>query len=439
MSMKVTFAPTKRLFVFLSLLGVLALGCFLWDEVGLIWLTLMSILMVGVVSDAVLLGRSVMSLQKMRWDRQPTVQRPFTLTLEMKAICASLTRFSVEAIESDLLVPSKRNAHVEVLSSGKVLAVMELFPRRRGELRWPGANVQYRTVFNLVEKCQRLDSAWIPVYPKLTRDLQSQFNPELLMQQMGMKINRYRRADQDFESLRPYVIGDNYRHIDWKASARMRSWITRQFQVEHHHNILVCLDSSRLMGTLTEGISKLDWAIEASLHLAYLASRFGDRMGLLVFSNEIDRWVKPLNHPVEAFLSSIYNLECKVVEADFQKVCLSIMAAQKKRSLVIFLSDFLDASSLEPHLNAFGYLNRRHCSLFIGIEDPAYRNHLENFDAETVNAVAQKIVAQDSMKRRQAVLQQLQKMGLKSLTVNPENLVQRAMQAYMEIKLQGAI
>ncbi|MFX8805324.1 DUF58 domain-containing protein, partial [Acinetobacter baumannii] len=59
-----------------------------------------------------------------------------------------------------------------------------------------------------------------------------------------------KRADQVFESLRPYVLGDNYRHIDWKASARSSGLITRQFQVEQHHNILVCLDTSRLMGTV---------------------------------------------------------------------------------------------------------------------------------------------------------------------------------------------
>jgi uncharacterized protein (DUF58 family) len=140
------------------------------------------------------------------------------------------------------------------------------------------------------------------VYPKLNISLQTLLNPKILLEQLGVKTNRFKRADQSFESLRPYLMGDNYRHIDWKASARSSHLITRQFEMENHHNILVCLDSSRLMGTLTEGISKLDWAIEASLYLAYVADYLKDNIGLVVFSNSVDMMVKPKRAPVDTFL-----------------------------------------------------------------------------------------------------------------------------------------
>lgn len=436
----VRYTPARRLFLVLAGLVALGLVCFLWEWMAFPWLVLSTLTGLLLVADVFLLSRANAQVQTMQWDRQPTVQQPFLITLKLAVQHPPVLYFSVETISSDVLEPSKPYAHLEAGESGVVQASVEVFPRRRGAWVWPGVYVHFRSWIGFAAKRQHLMPGEIPVYPRIIRDVPGILNPNVLMDHLGLKINRYRWADQEFESLRPYVTGDNYRHIDWKASARLNNWIVRQFQVEHHHNILICLDSSRLMGTLTEGTSKLDWAIEATLHLAYLASRFGDRIGLLVFNNEVERWVKPLNRPVETFLRTVYNLECKIVEADFHKVCLAVMAAQKKRSLVIFLSDFLDASSLEPHLNAFGYLNQRHCSLFIGIEDPAYHRHLAlDNGVESAKALVQKIVALDSMKRRHVVLQQLQQMGLRSLTVTPQNLVQQAMQAYMEIKLQGAI
>ncbi len=434
-----TLTPSNRLFILIAFIACIGLGCFLWDEAALVWLILLVALIGALLWEAWMLLRFQAELNETVWRSQPTVQRPFLLEAKLKITGPDSLRYTIEAIDNDMLRASKNNAHLSFPDKETVHAVWEILSQQRGNLTWPGGYVHGRTRLGLLHLWRTIPPLEIPVYPKISRDIHNQLNPQLLMEQLGVKTNRIFKADQDFESLRPYVVGDNYRHIDWKASARMRNWITRQFQVEHHHNILVCLDSSRLMGTLSEGISKLDWAIEATMHLAFLASRFEDRIGLLVFSNEIERWVKPRNHPVEAFLSNVYNIQPKVVEADFNQVCANILHAQKKRSLVIFLSDFLDASSLEPSMPALAQLNRKHCSLFIGVEDPVYQQHLSDAMPENPLAVTRKIVAMDSMRRRLATLQQLKQLGLHTVTVSPNNLVQQAMAAYMEIKFKGAI
>ncbi len=435
-----SYTPSKRFFLILGIILCLSLGAFLWDGFAWLWLGSLVLLCVAGIVDTVLLLKSHATLLNHQWDHHPTIQQPFALMFHLQMQMPPYVSMKMKSIDSDVLNPSKPTAHLMTLTdTGEVQATMELFPKRRGNLHYPGANIRYHTPLHLVNKWQRVGQMTLPVYPKILQNLQTQLNPNLLREQLGRKINRFRRADQDFESLRPYVQGDNYRHIDWKASARLQSWITRTYQLEHHHNILICLDTSRLMGTLTEGISKLDWAIEATLQLSYLASHFNDKIGLLVFSNDVDRWVKPLNSPVEAFLKAMYDVESKIVEADFYKVCQAIMAAQKKRSLVIFLSDFIEASSLEPVLKSFAQLNQKHCSLFIGIEDPVYKHFLEENTIDTPLEASETLVALDSMKRRQATLQHLRQMGLKALTVSPNNLVQRAMNAYLEIKFQGAI
>lgn len=434
-----SWTPSGRLFLVLTGLGFAAVGCFLWDGLALLWISVLMILTGLVIWEMSILWHCRMETTGHRFNHQPTVQRPFMLILSLKAFVPKQVRFAIEAVESDIFRMENIQPGLSI-TEDEITAEWEMSPKERGNTEWPGAVIGYRTPLGLVTKWQTLPPLAVKVYPKLNHNLQTMLNPSMLLDQLGLKTQRFRRADQVFESLRPYQLGDNYRHIDWKASARSNSLITRIFQMEQHHNILVCLDSSRLMGTLTEGITKLDWAIEATLHLAYLADYLKDNIGLVVFSSGVDQWVKPHRHPVESFLGSVYDVRSKIVEADLNAVCANILAHQRKRSLVIFLSDFIDASSLQPFLPSFAHLNRKHCSLFIGIEDPAYRHHLgETATPKSAMDLAQRIVVHDSMTRREAVLQELRRRGLRAVTTPPENLVQRAVNAYLEIKMAGAI
>ncbi|MCE3235012.1 MAG: hypothetical protein K0Q50_1192 [Vampirovibrio sp.] len=434
-----SYTPTHRLFILLGLLALLAVGCFVWDWFALIWLLGLLLTGVTIIAEMAMLVPAKLIMQSHRFSHQPTVQTPVTMSLTLAAKLSSKVQVAIEAVQSDLLYLQAVKPSIEI-NDGAIEAQWVVTPKERGNLEWPGTLISFSGPFQFITKWQRLEPLSFRVYPKLNSRLSTILNPAMLLEQMGVKTHRFKRADQLFESLRPYQVGDNYRHIDWKASARSTSLVTRQFEMENHHNILVCLDSSRLMGTLTEGITKLDWAIEATLHLAYLADYLKDRIGLVVFSNEIQQWVRPQKASVEAFLRTTYDVQCQLVESDFSQVCAQILATQKKRSLVIFLSDFIDAASMQAVLPSFAQLNRKHCSLFIGIEDPAYKKHLGNSaDMHSSLALARRIVAQDSMNRREAILRKLRKMGLRAITTTPDMLVENAMNAYLEAKLQGAI
>jgi uncharacterized protein (DUF58 family) len=377
-----SYTPTKRFFALQGLLALLAIGCLMWDWFALIWLILQLALSILLMIDWLAMRQCRMTLASHDFSHQPTVQNPFTLRMMFMAEIPPKVRFSIHAVQSNQLRLERPAARVEMREDEtlgtQISACWVVTPRERGNLEWPGTLVSFITPFSLLRGWQTFPAIAFRVYPKLNMSLQTLLAPKVLMEQLGIKTNRFKRADQAFESLRPYAVGDNYRHIDWKASARSNHLITRQFEMEHHHNILVCIDSSRLMGTMTEGISKLDWAIEASLHLAYLANYLKDNIGLMVFSNSVDLMVKPKKSPVDSFLAHLYDTRAKVVEADFNQVCMQILATQKKRSLVIFLSDFIDMSSMQAYMPSFGHLNRKHCSLFVGIEDPAYKRHLDD-------------------------------------------------------------
>ena len=433
------YIPSSRLFAALGILALLSAACFIWDWVIYLWLAGLLTLSVGIIFDIWQLSRSRISLLKTDWNHQPTMQQSFKWKLTMTLNLGKGLRLTLTNIENDIFIPTNPLAEIFWFPNNTINAYWDMLPTQRGQWTWPGTLARMTTPLMLFEKWQLMGKSKIPVYPRILTDSRYSLNPPFLMTMLGTKLNRFRRADQEFESLRPYLNGDNYRYIDWKASSRSTGLITRQYQMEQHHQILVCLDVSRMMGTLAEGYSKLDWSIEACLHLAYLSAYFKDQLGVLAFSNQVHEWVHPRQQSVSAILNAVYNLKAQTVEADFHNVCLNVLAHQKKRSLVIFLSDFLDAGSLEPSLAAFAQLNRKHCGLFVGVEDPALQAYLGTAKSDTPIAVAKTMVAQDAMRNREVVLKQLQKQGLRAITVTPKNLVQRAMQAYLEIKSLGAI
>ncbi|MEZ4575424.1 MAG: hypothetical protein R2857_11000 [Vampirovibrionales bacterium] len=202
---------------------------------------------------------------------------------------------------------------------------------------------------------------------------------------------------------------------------------------------MVCLDKSRMMGTLSEGVRKIDWSIQAVLHLGMLAKRYDDRLGLVVFDEAIAQFSKPRPASVPRLLEQLVDVDCSLVEPNYPLLCTSILQTQRKRSLVIILSDFMDASSLEPSLPAFEQLNRRHCTLFIGVDDPVYHHYLHHPSLDTPDAVVKHILAVEARQRRDRVIHQLRHRGLHALTATPQTLTEEAMKAYSTIKLEGAI
>lgn len=435
-----SYTPTSRFFILLAILLLESIACLVWDWAVLLWMLSFIVTMVAVIGDWLSLRKSRFKLLKHICQPHPTMKEPFSLRVWIEAECPY--PFHIEAVQSDQLALESIRANLEAgEQAGTVIAQWDVTPLERGLLNWDGCIISLKTPLSLLCRWQTLDSIPIKVYPKLNKTLQT-LTPKILLKVLGVKQQRFRRADQVFESLRPYVQGDPLRHVDWKATARSNGLITRQYDLEQHHNILVCLDTSRLMGTLTEDVSKLDCAIEAALHLAYLADSLKDRIGLMVFSRSTEQWVKPQRNPVDAFLHELYDTRCKIVEADFNQLCTQILTIQKKRSLVIFLSDFLDPSALQPFLPAFSHLNRKHCSLFIGIEDPAYQKHIDPVrtgQKPTSSELTRRLVAQDSMARRHQALGELRRLGLHAISAPTETVAISAMTSYLQIKHDGAI
>ena len=157
----------------------------------------------------------------------------------------------------------------------------------------------------------------------------------------------FKAAGTDFESLRPYIAGEDPRNIDWKATARRGALISRNRQVEKGQQLAVLLDAGRLMAETIGEYSRLEHAINATVMLSYVAQRRGDALAVAAFSNQLESFLPPVRGPalLGRVLESLYAVEARPVESDYWQVIARLMAQLRRRSLVILLTDVLDATA----------------------------------------------------------------------------------------------
>src|SRR5262249_48641562 len=153
----------------------------------------------------------------------------------------------------------------------------------------------------------------------------------------------------EFDRLREYRREDEYRHIDWKATARQRQLISREYVVERNQNILLLLDCGRSMHNQLDGISHLDRALNAAIVLSYVALRQGDNVGFMACSNRVERWVRPMrgSGAIQSLIRHVYDLEPRYAATDYGLMVEELLRRHRKRSLVVLLTHALDELHLQ--------------------------------------------------------------------------------------------
>jgi uncharacterized protein (DUF58 family) len=249
-------------------------------------------------------------------------------------------------------------------------------------------------------------------------------------------VRRARRVGQDneFERLRDYTLDDNYKHIDWRSTARRGKLTVKDFQVNQSQRVLLLLDCGRMMTNTAGGISLLDHALNAALMLGYVALHKGDSVGLLCFADEIERYVPPRGgmNQMNQLLHASFDRFPRLVESRYDQAFVYLNSRCRKRSLVILITNVIDevnSNQLEQYLTR---LVGRHLPLAVllrdhGIFDAAAAPH---DDASLYRAAA----ASEIITWRRGVLADMERQGVLSLDVFPEQMTASLVNRYLEIK-----
>ena len=252
---------------------------------------------------------------------------------------------------------------------------------------------------------------------------------------LGVRRTRRIGQDHDFERLRDYTIDDNYKHIDWRSTARRRKLTVKDFQATQSQRIIFLLDCGRMMTNEAAGLSLLDHGLNAVLMLSYVALRQGDSVGMVSFSNEIQGYVPPRGgmNQMNRLLHASFDHFPQLVESRYDQAFRYLASHCRKRSLVVLITNVIDevnASQIERYLtNLVG----RHLPLGVMLRDRRLFDAVDvehPHDDELWPAAA----AADILTWRHQVLTDLQSQGVLSLDVFPEEMTAPLVNRYLKIK-----
>ncbi len=310
-------------------------------------------------------------------------------------------------------------------------------PPARGRYAFGDIYLRYRTRLGLLVHHRRLRrSDIVKVYP----NVQSLTRYALALQRhrltdLGMSPARMRAKGRIFESLRDYVPGDDVGDIAWKASARRGNLIVRNFEADRSQHILLVLDCGRLMTTQVDALSRLDHAINASLLLTYAALKQGDAIGMLAFSDDVQRYVPPAKGRgvLPRLNEALYELSPSTVEPNYEKACRFLALRNRKRSLIVIFTDVVSTDASSMLLAYAARFARRHLPLCVTLRNLELEKLATAAPRDTQAAYA-KAVALDMLAEREAALERMRHSGVDVLDVNPRALTPAVLNRYLLLK-----
>lgn len=245
----------------------------------------------------------------------------------------------------------------------------------------------------------------------------------------------FKAAGTDFESLRPYIAGEDPRGIDWKATARRGGLISRNKQVEKGQQLAVLLDTGRLMEETIGGYSKLEHALHATVMLSYVVQKRGDALAVASFSNRIESFLPSVRGPglLPRVLESLYTVQVRPVESDYWQAVAQVMTLLNRRSLVILLTDVLDASASAGLINNLSRAAERHLVLCVVLSEPAIIE-IARSTPTTLSETYRKAAACDQLRRRRLALESMRSRGILVLETDPAHLSVHLVKRYLEIR-----
>lgn len=315
-----------------------------------------------------------------------------------------------------------------------------LRPRSRGDRTFGPVGLLVRSPGDLWRRPMEAGSGQavrvIPDFQAVSRyALLALSNP---LGRIGVKVGRRRGEGSEFQQLRDYRPGDSLRRIDWKATSRRQQLISREYAEERNQQVVCVIDCGRRMRARDDGVVHFDQVLNTVLLLAFVALRQGDAVGVMTFSGE-RRWLPPAKgrRALAEILHRVYDLETTPAPSDYLEAATELMVRQRRRALVVLLSNLRDEDSHELR-SALELLRTRHLVVLASLRESALRDRLEQPPRDLADALTVAAVHRYLEGRRQ-VFEALQVRGVLSVDVEPDLLPARIVNRYLDVKRSGLL
>ncbi len=429
---------------FAALAAVAGLALFAWP--GRSWTTFW---LVQAVLVAILIADGAACTSPNRIDVTRTAPESMTLGEEghLEWTVSNLTQRRAKVSMADALWPSlqaQRRQVAAVLGAGERLrAATTLRPTRRG--RFPLGEVTVR-----VEGPLRLTSRQatrvvdggirvMPSYPSRDEVQRRMRVPRII--EAGVRSIRTSGGGTEFDQLRDYRSGDEFRRIDWPATVRLQRPIVKQYRAERNQSVVLLLDNGRVMAGTVGGVPRVEHAMDAVLGMVQMATRLGDRAGLVTFDRQVRSILVPTNSKSQLgrAAEAMYLLDPDYSESAYQVAFEAASARFRRRSLYVVLTDLVEAVVEQALLPALPMLTRRHLVVVAAVRDPAVTAWADGGSHEWASDAYRQAAAVGALNQRARAVARLRAAGAVVVDAEPGRLAVDLVDTYLELKASGRL
>jgi uncharacterized protein (DUF58 family) len=302
---------------------------------------------------------------------------------------------------------------------------------RRGQHHFGPVTVRVVSPLGLWMRQLRVPlSGEVRVVPNFAQLRSDNLATRLAEQRAPVRVRRRTGGESEFERLRPYVAGDSYRAVDWKATARRRELVSREYGQEVNQNVLLVLDAGRTMSGRFGELTGFDHGLNASMLLGQAALKHGDRVGLMCFDREVRCWVPPRGGARSGarLIRGVYDIFPTLHEPDYAGALRELAQRVRRRSLVVLVTAIQDEVNTALADALISALGKRHLVVVAWLKDPDLRARLG--DPEPAVRAAAAFL---DLEREQA-LRELRRRGALVVDAEPEQLTSGLLTTYLEVK-----
>lgn len=402
--------------------------------------------------DVLVLVLWAVDLKRLPQPEEIEVRRVWHSTLQLREPAEAALEF-LNRGKSNILLRAQEEAplglrkeipemDVRVPAGGLQAATYSICPRERGDMHFGETFFRYQSPWQLAERWAVASlKQTIRIYPNFQ---ESKKDTIYLIRSRQIALEkRYKHQlgqGREFESLREYRETDEWRDICWSATARRAKLISKSYQTERSQTVWLVLDAGRLLRTRVKGLSKLDYAVGAALSLAQVALYSGDRVAMLGYGRRILQRLPPGrgSRQIRALLDGLALVRAEELEADHRRAMETLSVLQKRRSLVVWMTDLAETATTPEVIESAMHMAQRHLVLFTVISQPELRTMVKE-RPENARQMFRQTAAMEIMQRRDLLLRTLRQQGALTLEVQPSKLSTAVVNQYLMAKDQSLI
>ena len=426
----------------LAVLSVLFLVSYWFTEIyGFIWVSVLAFSVIILFEISMLYSKNSLEGERILPDKfsnsdindvQVQLKNKYAFTIEVALVDELPVQFQKRDFFRKTKLPGKNKNTLQY----------QVRPVERGEYRFGNLNCYVTSVVGLIRRRYTFNNEqMVKVYPSFIQMKKYDFLAiDNRLQQIGLKKIRRIGHTMEFEQIKEYVVGDDVRTVNWKATAKHGHLMVNQYQDEKMQPIYSIIDTSRVMKMPFNELKLLDYAINSSLAFSNVALKKGDKVGMVDFSHKLGSFLpaRAKKTYLNVLLETLYNIDTKFKDSDFGILQALVRRKITQRSLLLLYTNFEHISSLKRQLPYLQAIAKKHVLVVIFFENTELKS-LSETEATSIPEMVDQTIAQQFQFDKKLMVRELQQRGIQTVLTAPEDLTVNTINKYLEIKAKGLL